>query len=199
MTGVMLVLDVEGALPSVVGTTCTPSTFVGVEFGPEAAATEEGTDPGVPVETGAEIAASEAVEGRAEADTELEPEAAASTVGEVAARELEDELAIIVVEEPFAVETTSSLAPAPVEVAKTELVVVFATTAGVSCTSGSAATNTKATFRTPEMLLPDEFEGAAWGVSAERTVELPVVVVAVLGVEVTLLLSASIAPTRDAS
>jgi hypothetical protein len=160
MTGVTLVLSVEEALPSVVGTTCTPSIVVGVEFGPETAAAEEETDPGVPVEIGAEIAALDAVRGSAEADTELEPEAVASTAREVAAREPEEELAIIVVEEPFAVETTLSLAPAPVEVAKMELVVVFATPAGVSSTSGSAATKTKATFCAPALLLPDEFEGA---------------------------------------
>ena len=151
-------LGVEGALPSVVGTTCTPSTVVGVEFSPETAAAEEGTDPGVPVETGAEIAALDAVRGSAEAD---EPEAVASTAGEVAAREPEDELAIIVVEEPFVVEKTLPMIPAPVEVAKTELVVVFATPAGVSSTSGSAATKTKATFCAPALLLPDEFEGIA--------------------------------------
>lgn len=196
MTGVTLALGVEGALPSVLGTTCTPSTVVGVEFGPEAAAAEEGTDPGVPVEIGAEVAALESAEGSVEVDAELEPEANASTVGEVAAKELEDELAIIVVEELSAVETASLLAPAPVEVARTELVVVFTTNCGESSTSGSAATNTKATFCTPEMPLPDEFEGAAWGVSTERTVELPG---AVLGVEVTFLVSTSVAPARDAS
>lgn len=194
MTGATLVLGVEGTLP-VVGTTCTPSIVVGVESGPETAAAEEVTDPGVPVETGAEIAALEAAGGSAEADTELEPDAVASTAREVAAREPGDELAIIVVEEPFAVETTFSLAPAPVEVAKTELVVVFATS---SNTSGSAATKTKATFCAFGLLLPDEFEGAARGVSAERTVELPDLVGAVLGVEVTLSASTSVAPAKDA-
>jgi hypothetical protein len=153
-------LGVEGALPSVVGTTCTPSTVVGVEFDLGTVAAE-GREPGVPSDTGIETAALEAVEGRAEADTELEPEAVASTAGEVAAREPEDGPAIIVVEEPFAVDTTLSFAPAPVEVAKTELVVEVATTAGLSITSGSAATKTKATFCTPEVLVPDELEGAA--------------------------------------
>ena len=171
---------------------------MGVEFGSETAAAEEETDPGVLVETGAEIAALDAVGGSAEADRELEPEAVASTAGEVAAREPEDELAIIVVEEPFAVETTLSVAPAPVEVAKAELVVGFTTPAGVPGTSGSAATKTKATFCALELLLPDEFEGGAWGPSAERTVELPDLVGAVLGVEVTFLESTSVAPTSVA-
>jgi hypothetical protein len=76
MTGVILGLGVEG-LPSVVGTTCTPST--GVDFDPGAAAAEEERELGVPFGTGAEIAALEAGEGRAEADTELELEAVAST------------------------------------------------------------------------------------------------------------------------
>ena len=153
-------LGVEGALPSVVGTTCTPSTVVGVEFDPGAAAAEEGSEPGVPFETGEETAALEAVEGRAEADTELETEAVASTAGEVAPREPEAESVITVVEEPFGVGATLPLAPAPVEVAKTELVVEVGTIAGLSITSGSAATKTKATFCTPEMPLPDVFEGA---------------------------------------
>jgi hypothetical protein len=109
----------------------------------------------------------------------------------------EDEPAIIVVEGPFAVETTLSLAPAPVEVTGTELVGV-AVTAGRSSTSGSAATKTMATFCAPETPLPDEFEGAPWGVSAGRLVELPVVPGTVLGVEVTFLVSASVAPAMDA-
>jgi hypothetical protein len=160
MTGGTLGLDVERALPSVVGTTCTPSTFVAVEFGPGGAAADEGREPGVPFEADAETAALDAVEGRAEVDTELEPEAVASTAGEVAVRVPEGEPAIIVVEEMFAVETALSLAAAPVEVAKTELVEV-ATTDGLSSTSGSAGTKTMATFCTPETVLPDEFEGAA--------------------------------------
>lgn len=86
MTGGTLGLDVERALPSVVGTTCTPSTFVAVEFGPGGAAADEGREPGVPFEADAETAALDAVEGRAEVDTELEPEAVASTAGEVAVR-----------------------------------------------------------------------------------------------------------------
>ncbi|KAH9040358.1 hypothetical protein EDB85DRAFT_2140491 [Lactarius pseudohatsudake] len=88
-----------------------PSTVVGVESDPEAAAAEEGIDPDVLVETGAEIAALETVEGGVEADTELKPEADASTIGEVAAREPEDELATIVVEEPFAVENVVVASP----------------------------------------------------------------------------------------
>ena len=161
MTGDTLGLGVEG-LPSVVGTTCTPSTVDGVDSDPKVAAAEVGRELGVPFGTGAETAALEAVEGRAEDNTELEPEAVASTAGEVAAGvpEAEDGPAIIVGEELFAVETTVSLAPAPVEVAKTELIEV-ATTDGLSSTSGSAATKSKATFCTPEMALPDEFEGEA--------------------------------------
>lgn len=161
MTGVTLGLGVEG-LPSIVGTTCTPSTVERVDSDPGVAAAEAGKELGVPFGTGAETAASEAVEGRAEANTELEPEAVASTAGEVTERvpEAGDGPAIIVVEELFAVETTLSLAPAPVEVAKTELVEV-ATTDELSSTSGSAATKSKATFCTPETVLPDEFEGAA--------------------------------------
>lgn len=143
------------------GTTCTPSTVVGVGLDPGTVAAEEGREPGVPFVTGVETAASEAVEGRVEADTELEPEAVASTAGEVPAREPEDDPAITVVEEPFAVDTTLSLVPAPVEVAKTEVVVEVATTAGLSITSGSAATKTKATFCAPETPVPDELEGAA--------------------------------------
>src|SRR6266404_5110366 len=83
MTGVWLALVVDAAIPSVVGTTCTPSPVVGVEFSPEAAGAEEGTD-----ETDAEPAALAAAEGRAEDDRELEPVANA-TAGEVTVREPE--------------------------------------------------------------------------------------------------------------
>lgn len=145
IVGVALELVVEMTSDS--GTTCTPSTIEEVAIVPETGVVEEGTDASVP-EGATEVF--ELAEDTVEAETELKLEDVAC-----AAREPGAELAIAVV-----------------VVARTELPVVLAS-AGVSITSGLAATKTKATFCVPCMLPSDSSGGAIWEESTSvRTAKL---------------------------
>ena len=127
--------------------------------------------------------------------TELELEVVATTVGEAIARGPGAELAIA--EELFSVRRALELDSAPVAVAGTELDVVLAT-AGVSGTSGSAATKTKATVWAAEKLPPEGSEGAVEEESAARTEKLLIGARSVLGIKVVLLLSISVTLAREA-
>jgi hypothetical protein len=104
-------------------------------------------------------------EGAVEAETELELGDVPCTAEELVAREPGVGLAIAVV-----------------VVARTELPVLPAS-AGVSITSGSAATKTKATFWARCMLPSDSFEGAIWEGSAVRTAMVLVETRSALNVE----------------
>jgi hypothetical protein len=129
---------------------------------------------------------------------ELELELVASRGGTTLVREPGIELAIPVAEEPVVIEEALVLdSVPPVAVARTELAVVLTST-GLSCTSGSAATKTKATSWAPNMLPPEVFEGAACEESTARTEELLIGARSVLGVEVVLLLSISVILAREA-
>jgi hypothetical protein len=132
------------------GTTCTPSTIEEVAAIPESGVVEEGADASLPEEA---TEVFESAEGTLEAETELKLEDATCAAGEPVAREPGAELAKAVV------------------VARTELPVVLAS-AGMSITSGSVATKTKATFWAPCML-PSDLSGVAiWEESAVRTEKL---------------------------
>ena len=113
-------------------------------------------------------------------------------IGEViVVREPGVELAVALVEGPVAVDKALLIASSPVIVARMELLVALAS-AGVSSTSGSVDTNTKATFWAPEMLPSDEFEGATWEESAVKTVLLLVEGRSTFGVEAESLSSTSV-------
>jgi len=128
---------------------------------PEIGAVEEGTDASVPEDT---TEVFEPEEGTVEAETELELEDVPCTAEELVAREPGVGLAIAVV-----------------VVARTELPVLSAS--GVSITSGSAATKTKATFWARCMVPSDSFEGAIWEGSAVRTAMVLVETRSALNVE----------------
>jgi hypothetical protein len=149
--GVALEHVVETSLLADSRTTCTPNTIEEVGTVPETWFVEEGTEASVP--EGA-TEAFEPTEEAVEAETELKLEDVACTAGEPVARDPGVELSIAVV-----------------VVARTELPVVFAS-AGVSITSGLAATKTKATFWAPCVLPSALSEGAMWEKSAVRTEKL---------------------------
>lgn len=135
--GVALALVVEATSLADSGTTWTPSIIEGAECAPETSPVEEGTDVGEPedtVETETEVFG--AAEGMADAETEPELEIGTCVVGEA--------VAVAEVDGTVAVEALL-LVSALVAVAGTEVKLAPASP-GVSITTGSLATNTRATF-----------------------------------------------------
>ena len=138
--GVALALVAEGTSLADSGTTCTPSIIEGAECAPETSPVEEGTDVG---ETETELLG--AAEGMANAELELELEIGTCVVGEAEAiAEVDEAVAITEVDGIVAVEALL-LVSAPVAIAGTEFKLAPASP-GVSITTGSLATNTRATF-----------------------------------------------------
>jgi hypothetical protein len=149
--GVALELVVETSLLADSRTTCTPSTIEEVGTVAETWFVEEGAEASVPEGATEKL---EPAEEAVETETELKLEDVACTAGEPVARDPGVELSIAVA-----------------VVARTELPVVIAS-AGVSITSGLAATKTKATFWAPCVRPSELFEGAMWEESAVRTEKL---------------------------
>ena len=158
--GVALAPVVEAASLADSGTTWTPSIIEGAECAPETSPVEEGTDVGEPEDTTAEAEVFGPAEGMADAETEPELETGTCVIGE----------AVVITEVDGTVATEVLLVSAPVAVAVAGTGVSLAPASpGVSITTGSLATNTRATFWAPEMLPLDESEGAAPEDSAART------------------------------
>ena len=134
--GVALALVIEATSLADSGTTWTPSIIEGADCAPETSPVEEGTDVGEPEDTTDETEVFWPAEGIADAETGPELEIGTCVVGEaVVTTEVDGTVAVEAV----------LLVSAPVAVAGTEVELAPASP-GVSITTGSLATNTRATF-----------------------------------------------------